>query len=178
MEANIGLAEASSDPAEALKHYQNASRYPENLEVAPREPNLRGFLYYPMAKLHRQLGQQDQAEELLKVTAEEASEYPTVADFYRALALRDLGREAEAAEVLSRLETEARAMLDGSSEAYSRMEDDESNALSRYYLAKVFEAKEEPEPARQNLEAANSLVPGIERRAIMLAQRVYARAHQ
>jgi tetratricopeptide (TPR) repeat protein len=177
MEANIGLARSATDPEDALAYYRKACEYPENLEVAPREPNLRGFLYYPMAKLHQDLGEREEAERLFKITAGEVSEYATLADFYRALALRDLGKLKDAEAALLRLEQEAQALIAGNSEHYRRG-DNLGTALGHYYLSKVFEVRGEIEEASENLKTAGSLYPGVERQAVMTAQRVFARAHQ
>ncbi|UCH10256.1 MAG: DUF5107 domain-containing protein, partial [Fidelibacterota bacterium] len=99
MEANLGMARKADTPEEKLECYQRACEYPANLEFAPREPNLRGFLYYPMALLYRQLGDSHRADSLLTITAEEHTAMPTLANYYQALALRELGQENEADRV-------------------------------------------------------------------------------
>jgi tetratricopeptide (TPR) repeat protein len=178
IEAHVGVAERSSDPREALAHYLKACEYPMNLEVAPREPNLRGFLYYPMARLYSKIGDNTEARRLLEVTAGESTEYPTLATFYQALALRDLGREGDAARLLSELEAEARRLIGADSQHYRRMADQDQQALGHYYLSRVLEARGQTREAQQELDAARGLEPGIAREAVMIAQRVFARAHQ
>jgi tetratricopeptide (TPR) repeat protein len=178
MEANIALAEQTDNPQEALDYYRQACEYPSNLEVAPREPNLRGFLYYPMARLHRKLGQESEARKLLEITANEASNYPTLATYYRAMALRDLGRDEESGQVLGKLETEARALITKNSENYSRRDERMQTALGHFYIAHVYLARGEKDKASASLDAARAEVPGIEREAIQIAQRAFARARQ
>ncbi len=178
IEAHVGAAEKASNPQEALDHYLKACEYPMNLEVAPREPNLRGFLYYPMARLYAQTGNQEEARRLLEITAGESTEYPTLATFFQALALRDLGRETEAARLLSEFEDEAGRLIAADSQHYRRMGDRDQQALGHYYLARVLEIRGQVSEARQELEAARRLEPRIAREAVMIAQRVFARAHQ
>ena len=178
MEANICMAEKATDPADALRYYQQACEYPLNLEIAPREPNLRGFLYYPMAQLYRRLGDDTEATRLLQITAREATAYPTLATYYQALALRDLGEEAEAGSLLDELKTEAEKMIRRDSENYRRIGGERQEALGHYYLSKVLEMQGDLERATAELAVAVSLLPGVSREAVMLAQRVFARASQ
>ncbi len=178
VEANIGLAEKEPDPRRALEHYERACEYPDNLEVAPREPNLRGFLYYPMALLHRRLGNEDEAERLLRITAGEASRYPTLGTYHQALALRELGRQEESEELLAGLGAEAHLLIAAESEHYVRTSETRQRALGHFYLAKVLEVQGKTSEATASLNAAKELVQDIERQAVMIAQRVYAQAHQ
>lgn len=152
--------------------------YPENLEVAPREPDLRGFLYYPMAKLYKQIGNNEEAMRLLKITTEEISDKPTLGSYYRALALRDLGQSEQADEVLSELKNEAQQLLDGKTAGYGNKSRAFLRALGHFYLAKVYEANADTENTQQALKNAASLVPLIEREALIYAQIVYAKAKQ
>jgi len=178
MEANIGMASITADPKKALDYYQQACLYPRNLEVAPREPNLRGFLYYPMALLQKKLGNQSEAQRLLEVTAKEESEYPTLGTYYQALALRELGKKSEADALMGALKAEADAMIKGDSKAYQRTGERLRTALGHYYRSRVMEAEGNKSGAASELQAAQRTEPDIERQAVMLAQRVYARAHQ
>ncbi|MDA2928710.1 tetratricopeptide repeat protein, partial [Acidobacteria bacterium AH-259-O06] len=178
MEANMGLAKAAKTPREALKHYLKACEYPANLKVAPREPNLRGFLYYPMAQLYEQLNNEEEALRLLKITAVESSSMPTVGSFYQALALRELGKSAEADQILSTLKSEGRQLIQGKTRSYARRSKTFRQALGYHYLSKAHEASGEAEKASQAREKAVQLVPMIEREALMFAQIVFARTHQ
>lgn len=168
MEAYIGMARAAKSPAEVLKFYLKACEYPLNLAVGPREPNLRGFLYYPMSKLYRQIGDEKEAERLLKITAGEATREPTVSNFYQALALRDLGKPEKAEQVLAELRAEGQKLLDSQ----------RNKALGYYYLSKVHEADGQTQEARENLQKAVSITPLVERRAITRAQIGYAGTNQ
>lgn len=178
LEAHVGLAEQASDPKVALAHYLKACDYPMNLEVAPREPNLRGFLYYPMARLYQQAGNQDEARRLLQITAGEATEYPTLATYHQALALRELGQAQRAEELMSSLEQEAGRLIQADSHHYRRMGDRDQKALGHYYLSLVLVARQQPEAAAVELLKAEELEPQIGREAVMIAQRIFARAHQ
>jgi tetratricopeptide (TPR) repeat protein len=178
MEAYIGLARESKDPREALKYYQQACEYPMNLEVAPREPNLRGFLYYPMALLHKQLGDETEATRLLNITAGEASETPTLGTYYQALALMELGQANEAKGLLQSLDEEAELLIAANSEHFRRMDDDDQKALGHFYRSIYWKAVNQPEKAGKELKLAEALDPAIEREAVIIAQRTYARAHQ
>ena len=178
MEANIGLAEREPDPAKALEHYERACEYPDNLQVAPREPNLRGFLYYPMAMLHRRLGNEAEAERLLRITAGETSRYPTLGTYYQSLALRELGRTDEARELFEQLGTEANLLIAGESEHYVRTGATRQRALGHFYRSKLLEGEGRASEAADHLHSARELVRDIQREAVMIAQRVFAQAHQ
>ena len=178
MEANIGMARRAESPAKALECYQRACEYPANLEVAPREPNLRGFLYYPMALLYRRLGDEHAADSLLAVTATEATEKPTLGSFYQALALRKLGRSREADRVLEALEREARRLLGGDRSGYEGRNEDFLRSLGHYYLSKVHEANGREGEARRALDRATARRSLIEREALIFAQITFAGAHQ
>jgi len=179
IDANVALARSADNPTASLEYYQKACEYPSNLEVAPREPNLRGFLYYPMAKLYQELGNKDEAIRLLKITAAEESDFPTLGSYYQALALRDLGETQRANVIMARLREVARSLVEeGKAPGYRWETGELQKALGLYYLAKLEEAADSNEKAQSYLKEANSLVPGVERQAVMLAQRVYARAHQ
>lgn len=178
MEANIGMAKAARTTEEALKCYLQACEYPENLEVAPREPNLRGFLYYPMSKLYKQVGNEKEANRLLKITADEISEKPTLGSYYRALALRDLGQSGEANKLLSNLRTEGQQLIEGKTEGYENKSKDFRWALGHFYLSMVHEASDQSEDAQLARKNAISRVPLIEKEALIFAQIVYAKAKQ
>ena len=178
MEANIGMAGKALTPAEKLECYQKACEYPANLEFAPREPNLRGFLYYPMALLYRDMNDFQQTDSLLKITSEESTEKPTLVNYYQALALRELGRTKRPEQVLEELEREGQRLLDGNKNGYERQGDDLLFALGHYYLSKVHEANGRESEARRALGNATARLPMIEREALIFAQVIYAGANQ
>ena len=178
IDANLALARSTDSPEERLKYYEKACQYPANLEVAPREPNLRGFLYYPMAQLHRQLGNEDEATRLLKITAEETSDSPTLGSYYQALALRDLGEKQRADAILIELRNLADSMRKGEATDYRWESPDLQKALGLYYSAKLEEVDGDTVKSDTYLLEARALEPTIERQAIIIAQLVFARAHQ
>ena len=175
MDANLALARKAKTHEESVTYYQEECKYPENLEVAPREPNLRGFLYYPIAKLHQELGNRDEADRLLQVTASESSDYPTIGSFYQALALSELGKQERADAILTELRKTAEALREGNAPGYGTVDENLREALGLYYSAKL---EGDTERGRMQLEKSLSLEPQIERHAIIVAQLVYARAHQ
>jgi len=168
MDAYIRMAQAAESPQKALEYYLKACEYPLNLAVGPREPNLRGFLYYPMSKLYRQIGDEKEAERLLKITAGETSATPNIGSYYQALALRDLGQLEKGNKILSELEAQGQQLLDNQRD----------EPLGYYYLSKIYEAKGQAERAQEYLEKAISSNPLIERSAITRAQIAYAGTHQ
>ncbi len=178
MEACIGMAEAASSPSQALELYNRACKYPENLEVAPREPNLRGFLYYPMAMLHLELSNTAEAQRLLDIAASEVTKIPTVVNYYQALTLRAKGETSMAETVISQLEREARQLIEGEAEGYIGKSQKIKQALGYYYLSKVFEMKNNKEKAQEYTATARKIFPLIEREALIHAQVTFAGAHQ
>ncbi|MFC1619589.1 DUF5107 domain-containing protein [Candidatus Neomarinimicrobiota bacterium] len=178
MEANLGMAIQAATPAEKLECYLRACEYPPNLEFAPREPNLRGFLYYPMAQLYQQLNDKHKADSLLTITAGESSEKPTLASYYQALALRELGRLTEADRILEALRKEGRLLIEGQSVGYERRSGEYRRALGYYYLAKVHSASGQQQAAQEALQKAAELSPLIEREALIFAQIAFAGANQ
>ena len=178
IDANLALARTAKSPQESLEYYEKACLYPVNLEVAPREPDLRGFLYYPMAKLNHELGNHQEAQRLLRITSEETTDRPTLGSYYQALALRDLGRRERAHSILAELRAVASALLEGKAQGYRWEAGKLQEALGHYYLAKLEEASGDNEETQDHLAQARAIEPMIEREAIMIAQRTYARAHQ
>ncbi|MFB0516880.1 MAG: DUF5107 domain-containing protein [Candidatus Neomarinimicrobiota bacterium] len=178
MEANIGMAQRARTPHEALECYLRACEYPPNLEFAPREPNLRGFLYYPMAQLYRQLNDEHKADSLLTIAAGESTAKPTLASYYQALALRELGKSKEADRILEALQKEGQQLIEGQSVGYERQTEEYRKALGYYYLAKVHSASARQQAAREALQIAAELSPLIEREALIFAQIAFAGAHQ
>jgi len=177
MEACIGLAQQAEDSREALGYYRLASQYPPNLEIAPREPDLRGFLYYPMAKLQQEIGENDEATKLLEHTSRETSEEPTLASYYQALALKDLGMEKQSIKIFSEFKKKAEALQSDEGET-PRWNSNSRKALGFYYLSKIYKTKGESSESQNALSTALELEPLIARRAIVLAQVAFAGAHQ
>jgi tetratricopeptide (TPR) repeat protein len=178
VEAYTGLAEQSEDPREALDYYRLATEYPRNLEVAPRDPNLRGFLFYPVALLHRQLGDNSRANGLLEITAGEASERPTLGSYFQALALTELGNSEEANHQLDGLNEEAESLITNGSEHYRGYSDDDQRAIGHFYRSLYWKAVGNPAKADDELKLAKSLMPAVEREALTIAQKTFAGSAQ
>lgn len=70
------------------------------------------------------------------------------------------------------------ALLEGDAAAYRWESADLREALGHYYLAKLEEQAGHVEQAESHLQQARLIEPMIERRAIIVAQRAYARADQ
>ena len=91
--------------AKALEHFQKASEYPENLSVGrpkndPRAPQVA----YHVGVAHEALGDAQKANDFYKIAADQqdTSRLPET-QFYQALSLKKLGREADATKVFDRL---------------------------------------------------------------------------
>jgi hypothetical protein len=128
-----------------------------------------------MAKIYQELGNRDEADRLLRVTAGETSDYPTIGSFYQALALRELGQQTRSDAILTELRKTAEELQEGNAPAYGTVDENLQKALGLYYSAKL---EGDTEKGKMQLEKALSLEPQIERHAIIVAQLVYARAHQ
>jgi Flp pilus assembly protein TadD len=178
MEACIGLSKVAESAKKALKWYMRACEYPQNLEVAPREPNLRGFLYYPMSSLYKKIGNTDEANRLLRITAGESTILPTMANYYQARALIELGKSDSAAVILDDLFAEGQRRIEGDVTSYERKDKTLLKALGHYYVSKVLAQQNQDDDADYHLAMAKKLVPLIEREAIIMAQVQYAAAHQ
>ena len=172
------MANKAATPKERLASYKQACEYPSNLEFAPREPNLRGFLYYPMALLYRQLNNTHTADSLLQITAQESTDKPSLVTYYQALALRELGRTEEADRILEVLRNEGRQLIEGTAVGYERRSGEYRKALGYYYLAIAQSAFRLVEETREALKNAIELRPLIEREALIYAQIAYAGANQ
>jgi len=173
-----GLARKAKNPKEALKYYKMADEYPENMSIAPREPDLRGFIYYPMAGLHQELGNKEEADRLLKITARESTSRPTLVTYYQALALKYLGSGEKADKLIAEFEAEAKRLIQINEGGNGNRSSEFNTALGHYYLAKFYEATNEKGKAGEYMENAKSLMPFIEREAIIIAQMAYSRASQ
>jgi len=178
MEACIGLAKTAESPEKAIEWYMRACEYPENLEVAPREPNLRGFLYFPMSSLYKKIGNTDETKRLLRITARESTRLSTMANYYQARALIELGKSDSAVVILNDLIAEGQKRIKGDVTSYERKDRTLLKALGHYYVSKVLALRSRDEDAEYHLNMAKKLVPLIEREAIIMAQVQYAGAHQ
>lgn len=101
-EAHYGTGEkllASGKPGEAMKHFQAATEYPDNLASGAPARRVLARFHYLMGMAHEALGAADAAREEWSKAAGEAVAPASEGVVYQALALRKLDRRAEA-EVL------------------------------------------------------------------------------
>ncbi|NOY58728.1 MAG: hypothetical protein GXO75_07320 [Calditrichaeota bacterium] len=178
VEACVQMAKSEKTPEEALQMYRRACQYPRNLKVAPRYPDLRGFLYYPMALLYKKIGITEKADSLLKITANESTHPPSLASYYQALALRELGRAKDADQVLETLKIEGQKLVDGTSKGYEQRSISFQQALGYFYLSMVYLAKNDSENAEIILKKAHSFNTMIEQEALTRAQRAFTKENE
>jgi len=176
MGAWIGLAEKTSDTEKALAYYQHADKYPDNLKVKPNSPNLRGFLYYPMALLHGQSGNTTEQERLLRITAEEHTDRPTLANYYQALALKKLDPgNTKSDQLIFALEQEGKSLLESGKSVHPGKPESFLNALGYYYLALVSLYEGNDELADTRMKKAQSIYFNVKKDATMLAQEEFTK---
>ncbi len=160
VEVNKKLGDLAFDKKDfqtALSHYQQATEYPLNLEVAARTPDFRAHVYWDLARVYSALGQKEKAQGYLRKIVAEDYGKPHLGLYYQALAQRSLGNEAEYKALLARLEAAAR--------------DRTSTNVGRYLLSLVQAEKGE----RQGAPPADLRAS---RMALTEAQIDTARAHQ
>jgi tetratricopeptide (TPR) repeat protein len=155
------------DVEAARKHYQRAFEYPENLEVAPRTPDLQAHVLWSLARSYTG----DERAALLKQVVDEHHPRPALGTYYQALALEALGERDEARARLDRLEGRARALSTEASNARGR-------AVGHYLLSLVLHEKGDEAGADAELRAAQELDPRPDRRALTHAQIEYVGGHQ
>jgi tetratricopeptide (TPR) repeat protein len=105
VEAHTALGRQAMEVGEftlAAGHFQQARKYPENLGEGKHLLTLERQLDYWEGLALERGGDQQRAEELYRAAAESLSAY-SVHSYYRALALRQLGREKEAESALREL---------------------------------------------------------------------------
>ncbi len=171
MSAYIGLAQKEKNPEKALDFYKKACEYPDNLKVKPRNPNLRGFLYYPMALLYREIGNEIETKRLLQITADEQTLIPTVANYYKAQAAREMDADrSKYQQIIAELETEGTKLINGKKDGYIGKDEDFLQALGHYYISLSYQFKGEKKLGESEFEKARDILLTIEQDAIKLAQ--------
>ena len=174
MNAYVGLARKEKNSKKALNYYLKACEYPDNLKVKPRDPDLRGFLYYPMALLYKQTGNETEAKRLLQITAEEQTILPTIANYYRALAIKELDPQSEKClQLITELEEEGTALINGKTDGYVGKKEKFLLALGHYYKSLAHQFSNEKNEADKEMLIAKNQLLSIERDAIMFAQEKY-----
>jgi tetratricopeptide (TPR) repeat protein len=174
----VEMAETMKTPEQTLEWYEKACEYPQNLQFAPREPNLRGFLYYPKALVLKKLNDKEEAKRLLEITSKESTTPPSMANYYQALALYELGKKESADKIMSEFKQEAQQLIDGKVEGYDGSWRKKSKALGHYYLSKMFESEEKYQEADVAFEKARSMDSYIERDALTFSQIRFAQTNQ
>lgn len=111
VEAHVALgrkALAAGDNVRAASLFAEARKYPENLGEGKHLLTLERQLDYWQGLAHERMGDNTRAAELYKAAAQPLPG-PSLHSYYRALALRQLGREKEAGAALSELAEAAEA---------------------------------------------------------------------
>jgi lipopolysaccharide biosynthesis regulator YciM len=167
------LAFAAKDYPAALNYYTRAGEYPKNLEVAPRTPDFRAHVLWPLAKTETAAGNRAKAGEYLKQILAEQYGKPHLGTYYQALAQKALGNDAQYRTLLASLEKRARELTSGSFENRGTAE-----LVGHYLLALVLDEKGDKTAAEAERRKALDGDPEVARRAVLEAQIDVARAHQ
>lgn len=110
VEAQIALGRSAMDAADyrsAARHFQDARSYPDNLGEGKHLLTLERQLDYWEGLAAERSGNSGRAQELYRAAVEPLREH-SIHSYYRALALRQLGREEEAQAALHDLQSYAR----------------------------------------------------------------------
>ncbi len=167
--ACLHRAEQSASPQEALKYIKRAMEYPPNLRVAARKPDWNGIIYFALARIYKEMGDKTKADSLLKLAANGSTDTPTLVSYYKALALRELGRNEEADKQLKAIKKKGDELVNSNKYSYT-------TALGYFFRAKYYEAAGEEVLAARALKKAKSIDPKIEAKAINSAKMHYASA--
>ncbi|MCW5979119.1 MAG: DUF5107 domain-containing protein [Bryobacteraceae bacterium] len=176
VEVNQKLGDAAferKDYQTALRHYQQATEYPMNLEVAARTPDFRAHVYWDLARVYKAMGKTDVANDYLRKIVAEHYGKAHVGAYYQALAKRSMGDEAGSRALIESLEREARERTSGKFEYRGAPE-----IVGRYLLSLALKEKGDEAGARAALEQAVKQNPLAARLAILEAQLDTAGAHQ
>jgi tetratricopeptide (TPR) repeat protein len=167
------IAFEKGDFETALQHYQDATLYPKNLEVAARTPDFRAHVFWYLAKVYQAMGKTDTARDYLSKIVSERYGTAHLGTYYQALAQKALGSEKEYRSLLSQLEREARTRTSGQFEYRG-----EPEAIGHYLLSLVLSEKGKSKDADKEREQALQMSYRVSRLAIREAQLDLARAHQ
>jgi len=101
---------------EALKDFEAALAYPENLEVGrPEQPTRDAEIFYHVASAHEALGEDSQARAFYEKAVAQKVEVAEIA-YFQGLAFRKLGQEAQAARIFDELIKSGRSELTATSD--------------------------------------------------------------
>ena len=106
-------ASACGDHAQALADLEAAMQYPRNLGVGKPAHPQDAWIYWLAALEAKALGLDEKRQRYLTVAAEEPHRGPCDADTYKARALRELGRDDEAAALEQQIRDRAAAAAPG-----------------------------------------------------------------
>lgn len=167
------VAFENGDLQTALRHYQQATEYPKNLEVAARTPDFRAHLNWNLAKAYKAMGRAGVANDYLAKVISEKYGRPHLGTYYQALAQKALGDDSEYGSLLDSLEQHARQRTSGKFEHRGTPE-----TIGHYLLSLVLEEKGDQTAATAERRKALERDPQAGRLAIREAQLDIARAHQ
>lgn len=127
---------------DAIKEFETADLYPENLEVGrPETGGHSAKGYYYMAKAYQALGNKKKAKECFDIAANSQlrrrrMQLASENTLFNALAMKETGRSAESKELLQKIATEVDSQLGGrvSVDAYSKFGEDGSRDERIAYL--------------------------------------------
>ena len=157
----------------ALRHYQEATEYPKNLEVAPRTPDFRAHVYWKLARVHEAMGRREEAEDYLRKIVAERYGKAHLGTYYQALAQKSLAQADSYQSLLDGLEAEARKRVSGQFEYRGRPQ-----TIGHYLLALVLDEKGDTDGAGIERKRALERDSQAARLAVREAQLDVARAHQ
>jgi tetratricopeptide (TPR) repeat protein len=122
--------------AEAIKEFETADQYPENLEVGRPDGgghSIKGFYY--MGEAYKQMGNQEKAKssfETISASSPDRRSFGLLSDntFFRAQALKELGKTSEADKLIQSLKEEVKNQLNSpaSVDEFSKFGEDGSRA--------------------------------------------------
>jgi len=157
----------------ALRYYQEACKYPKNLEVAPRTPDFRAHVHWNLAKVYIAMDKQDIAKGYLQKIVSERYTKAHLGTSYQALAQKALNNTGQYLSLLERLEKRARKLTSGEFEYRGTPE-----TIGHYLLSFVLEEKDNKSEAAAERRKALARNPRVIRGAIHEAQLDIAKAHQ
>jgi Flp pilus assembly protein TadD len=167
------LALDRNDLATALRYYEQAASYPENLETAPRSPDFQAHVNWMLAHAHLIAGRPEETRPYLERILAEQYPRPSLGTYYQALAEKARGNEAAATTLLASLEATAREYAKDPTGRRARQD-----AIGYYLLSLALAGRGDANGAAAALEKAESLDPRPARAALRQAQIQYADGHQ
>lgn len=161
------------DFEKALHYYEEACKYPKNLEVAPRTPDFRAHVFWNLANAYMAMEKKDQADAYLRKIISEKYTRPHLGTYYQALAQKALGNSAEYRSLFDRLGERVERLTSGEFEYRGT-----SKSIGHYLQSLVLKEQGETESSAAALRKALHQNPRVMRSAVREAQLDIARAHQ